>query len=623
MKGGFVGVDIFFVISGYLITGVILKQQERGTFSILDFYQGRMRRIFPALATVLAVSAMVGFFLLGSDEFKELGREIAAGGGFVANLLLWHETGYFDQAAAAKPLLNLWSLGVEEQFYIFWPLTLLLSDRAKKRLFFIVFTIGLGSLLSGLELIRHDQAAAFFAPYARFWELTVGALLAASQNGGRAANPRPTLRHHLMSATGLTLIVAALGAFDGHDPFPGWRALVPTAGAWLIIAAGPRAWPNARLLAQPLAVAIGLISYPLYLWHWPALAFTQIFDGEPPTRTERVALLVASFVLAALTYYLVEKPLRFGGRVRGKILGLAAAMFAIVSLGWFCDRYDGFAARFGAERGLMQALSSDRLIDEWRKQVRTGTCHLQALELDQHGSSCIETKRPLVMLWGDSHAAALSLGFRALQMRLPFGFAQLTQASCPPLFGIDGRTTRPNCESLNETILSQAASLRPDIILLDSAWLHRDFTLKTDGLASLITASVARIHQEVPLARIAVIGPVPRWTSPLPGIYRRALVLHRPLPAPWSSEFLDPTIFAADDALKWGLADAKIPYISVIDVLCQGDGPKRACLSRLGNAPGDIAYVDAEHLGEKASTYVVDRIQDRIAWTLPGESLHP
>jgi peptidoglycan/LPS O-acetylase OafA/YrhL len=356
--GGFIGVDIFFVISGYLITSIIVSELEQGRFSILGFYARRIRRIFPALLLVLGATLGFGWAVLLPAEFRQLGRHIAAGGSFASNLLLWNEAGYFDNAAITKPLLHLWSLGIEEQFYALWPVLLWLVYRRRLNVFLLLGLVFLVSMGANLALVTRDATAAFYSPATRFWELMIGGI------GAQAAlhrPPWPPAAARAASLAGALLLLAGLLLIRPQDPFPGLWALLPVAGAFLLIMAGPAAPFNRLVLGRKLAVGIGLISYPLYLWHWPLMSFGFIVNGGKPAFLVRVALVAAAFALALLTYRLLELPLRARAR-RGPVVGgLAGAMVAavlagvLVNVGAIRERIDAH----GAERYLNALNDSD------------------------------------------------------------------------------------------------------------------------------------------------------------------------------------------------------------------------------------------------------------------------
>jgi peptidoglycan/LPS O-acetylase OafA/YrhL len=334
--GGFVGVDVFFVISGFLISTILFENLRAGRFSFAVFYMRRVKRIFPALIVVLLACLAFGWLVLLRDEYRALGKHVSGGAGFVSNLLLWQESGYFDRSADAKPLLHLWSLGIEEQFYLVWPLILWAAWRWRLHVLGVTLTIAAVSFGLNIFFTGQDAVAAFYSPPTRFWELLVGACIAwwllPRPDSGTDAPARPMRRAGLLSVLGAALLVAAFVLTTRDRAFPGWWALLPVGGAALLIAAGPGAWLNRHLLANRLMVWVGLISFPLYLWHWPLLAYSRIVaGGEPPSRVRALAVL-AAFVLAWLTWRFVEQPIR-SGRIRRPVAALGGAMAGTFALG--------------------------------------------------------------------------------------------------------------------------------------------------------------------------------------------------------------------------------------------------------------------------------------------------
>lgn len=320
LAGGFVGVDVFFVISGYLISGIIFDGLESGTFSFVEFYSRRVRRIFPALALVCTACLIFGWFSLMPNEFAQLGKHVIGGSAFISNFVLLLESGYFDTAAARKPLLHLWSLGVEEQYYLVWPALLFLLRKKPRPTLRLLLTLGAGSFALNLLFTWTHRSTAFYVPFTRFWELMIGSVVAHqarySEPGRFPArwnvNISDQTRKHLsngISMLGLCIIGLSLTLINDRRPFPGWWALLVCGGAALVIAAGPAAWINQRILGSRPLVLIGLISYPLYLWHWPILSFSGIIQSQPSIAFH-VAALLASVALALLTYAYLELPLR-------------------------------------------------------------------------------------------------------------------------------------------------------------------------------------------------------------------------------------------------------------------------------------------------------------------------
>ncbi|MDP9913472.1 peptidoglycan/LPS O-acetylase OafA/YrhL [Variovorax boronicumulans] len=330
IKGGFIGVDIFFVISGFLITTIILGSLQGDGFSYREFYARRVKRIFPALALVLLATMAFGWFALLPHEWEQLGKHVAAGAGFVSNFAFWSEAGYFDNAAETKPLLHLWSLAIEEQFYIFWPVLLGLAWKRKWRMLTVLGTVAAMSFLLNVTTIHSHRTAAFYSPLSRFWELMIGGMLAYARL--HRPPPKAGWSRHAQSIAGLVLIVLGLCYIRGGKAFPGFWAILPSVGAFFCIAAGPTGVLNRYVLASKPMVWVGLISYPLYLWHWPLLAYARILEGKLPSDGIRALMLVASFVLAWLTYRFVE---RYTRRSENPTVtaGLVAVMIGFVVLG--------------------------------------------------------------------------------------------------------------------------------------------------------------------------------------------------------------------------------------------------------------------------------------------------
>src|SRR6202171_1672665 len=306
MPGGFIGVDIFFVISGFLITGILLRELDQRRFSLLTFYNRRIRRIFPALIVVLCATLVLGWLWMLPAAYAQLSTDVFASAAFFSNIALLLQSGYFDIESGKKPLLHLWSLGIEEQFYLFWPLILMLVARMRLSILVAASVIGVASFVLNVALIGPNPVATFYLPFTRAWELLAGAVLACSWNQVRQAGAPSNLRASL----GILLIAIAAGVLDTKSAFPGWWAILPVAGAALLLSA-PAAWFCRTLLASRPLVWIGLISYPLYLWHWPLLVFFGIIKFGPLTLVERELILGLSALLAWLTYWLFIFPFSF------------------------------------------------------------------------------------------------------------------------------------------------------------------------------------------------------------------------------------------------------------------------------------------------------------------------
>ncbi len=406
VPGGFVGVDIFFVISGYLISGIIGKGLANGTFSFADFYLRRIRRIFPALTLVVASCLLAGYFLLLADEYKQVAKQAISGLFFVANFALWSEAGYFDTAAELKPFLHLWSLGIEEQFYLLWPVLMWLLWRSGKPLALAIGGLAGLSFLANVLGVAEMQVTTFYWPHTRVWELLAGAWLAARQ-AGHGGLPRNARLADLTSIAGILLLLAASFALDRHLLFPGYWAALPVLGAVLVIRAGPLAWANRMLLARPAVVFIGLISYPLYLWHWPLLTFPRIINGGETAAFVRLAAVAGAFLAAWLTYVLLERRVRFRPSWRVPA-GLVAVALALAACAHVVKSREGMVDRLPfvrqAESAFRQAPADAH---HCRRQLGLKEGHCVA------SNERLAASRKIVFFIGDSHARAIAQGFAA------------------------------------------------------------------------------------------------------------------------------------------------------------------------------------------------------------------
>jgi peptidoglycan/LPS O-acetylase OafA/YrhL len=584
MRGGFVGVDIFFVISGFLITGIIARQLEPQRFGLLGFYNRRIRRIFPALIVVLCAVLVLGWLWMLPAAYAQLSADVFASAAFVANIALLLQSGYFDVEAARKPLLHLWSLGIEEQFYLFWPLILMLAARLRLKLLNVAVIIGLASFALNIALIDSKPVATFYLPFTRAWELLAGAALACGwgqlNQGAFASNWR--------AGIGTLLVAIAAAVLDTSRAFPGWWAVLPVLGSALLLSA-PQAWGCRQVLASPPMVWIGLISYPLYLWHWPLLVFFALIKFAPLTLLERGLIVGLSVGLAWATYRFVEIPFRFGRPSPARLLSLGGGMALVAAAGVVVVENRGFDFRLPGEiRGMTEVATQS---SKWRVHE----CLLDLSHEMSFAEGCIDRdRRPLILVWGDSTAGALLPGLRKAQESRAFGVAQLTSSSCIPALNTEVAGT-PNCRAINDKVLSLARDLKPDIVLLHSTW---DRYL--DGVAATVTA----LRQETN-ARIVVLGSVPWWKRGLPNeVLRYFMLHHRLIPERSASAQAD----GSGPKLREKLVPLGAEFISVWDVMCNADG----CLTRIGNTAADISATDQVHLTEKGSEFLISATIDRI-----------
>ncbi|WP_413989288.1 acyltransferase family protein [Labrys okinawensis] len=567
LKGGYIGVDVFFVISGFLITGILQSEIQAGTFSLLHFYDRRIRRIFPALLAVLLASTILAVVLLLPPDILDFSRSGLAAALFSSNFYFMSATDYFNVAADSNPLLHTWSLAVEEQYYIVFPLLLWALGGAGRRWTLpVVALLALGSFVLSVVFVRSHQVAAFYMAPTRAWELLVGALLAL----GAVPKIEWAWLRETLAALGLALIVAGCLLFYKNMPFPGERALVPCIGAALLIHAGTSG-PTlvGRLLSLRPLVFIGLISYSLYLWHWPIIIFFRIWSARPVGVGEGALLLVLSFAAAALSWRYIEQPfqrkavaaspvvLRFSAA--GGVAGLVVVWVGLLVSG-------GLASAFPA--GVVRLAGYVHYEDE--AVYRRGTCfldsHANALA-DFDAGTCLARApgKPAMLLIGDSHAAHL---WRGLADELPgASILQMTASGCKPVLGGRGH---PTCLALMQRGLEEeTAKGGLDAVILSARWEAED--------VPLLVATVDRLATRVP--RIYVSGPIVEYRDALPRVLARAALDNTPglLLSQRSDE---PR--AVDEMVKAALAGHRnVAYLSPYQTLCPQ--PMQACRTTVGD----------------------------------------
>lgn len=477
LPGGFIGVDIFFVISGFLISRIVFSGLANDNFSFLDFYIHRIRRIFPALIMVMLAALVFGWFALLAGEYRLLGKHVAGGIGFIDNLLLWGEDSYFGTASELKPLMHLWSLGIEEQFYLIFPVLLTLLWRWRVGPLLAVALVAVFSFAANLYWIRIDAAGTFFLPHTRFWELLAGSLLAYGEvfRPVRFDAPRwlsyagrPFGNREFRAALGYVLLLVGFVAIHKGSAFPGRLALLPVLGAVLVIAAGAQSALNRLLLANRGMVFIGLISYPLYLWHWPVLSFLRILEARVPTVAIRIAALLLTVLLAWLTYRLIEKPLRFGRRAKTKALGLLLAGIVVGLAGGAVLVAGGIAGRsveqlYGEKvKGIGHNLFNAEMT-KFERCLLPET--LGKVECRVSGRAHQQVTQAIL---GDSHSADLFLGLAA-QMGEGENLAHFW-VTCFPFAGI---VENDSCTSVSPIIDYIVADDKIHTVILSNYWAMR------------------------------------------------------------------------------------------------------------------------------------------------------
>ena len=399
-SGGYVGVDIFFVISGYLITRIILSELQLGQFSIANFYERRARRILPALYLVALTCIPFAWAWMTPAQLSDFFFSLAAVSTFSSNILFWIESGYFAPASELMPLLHTWSLAVEEQYYVLFPLLLIVAWRCGRRwLFYLLLVIGSGSLMLSQWGAIHHPSANFYLLPTRLWELLLGSLLAfhstkpAPVPGHRG---HPSMLNQCLGAFGLGLILYAIFYFDDQTPFPSLYTLVPTLGTALILLFASGDTLVGKLLSRKLLVGIGLISYSAYLWHQPLFAFARIRSIEEPGPSLLSLLGLTSLALAFLSWRYVEQPFRdrkkFSRRKLFSIAGIATA--AIITTGMLGYQHNGFPERTMATGDTYAKADLDH-----RVRVNHGFSERCDRRFTLH-EDCRNSDQPDIVVWG-------------------------------------------------------------------------------------------------------------------------------------------------------------------------------------------------------------------------------
>lgn len=467
-SGGYVGVDVFFVISGYLITSFILFQINHGTFSLVRFYLRRIRRIFPALFVMIGFCAIAGWLLLAPHDYRRLGESIFATTFFASNVLFWLSSGYFGAPLEARPLLHTWSLGVEEQFYLAYPILLILLYRfVPRRLVVVTSALAIASFSLNVLTVEAHPSFAFFLMPARVWELFFGAVLAM----GALDPPRHTKIAEAAGILGVALIGFAVFGFSDETTFPGFAAIVPSIGAGAVIWAGNRQkGVVTRLLSHPAPMFVGKISYSLYLWHFPLLAFAGYVLVGGTSVSVRIGLIALSVLLAIASWAYVEQPVRRGEWIFANATTAfgtgAAAIILFGGFGLAVHFAQGFPSRIGEPQ--LQILAAQTDIDNDRNiclEVEENT-NIARRPPCRFGAPDVA---PRFALWGDSHAESLRPAFDVAARKNHSAGVFFGTAGCIPELGIN--RGNGGCRRVNDAIAQYLVSQPSiDTVILAGRW---------------------------------------------------------------------------------------------------------------------------------------------------------
>ncbi len=602
VSGGFIGVDVFFVISGYLITSIIFREINAGSFSFVDFWARRARRIIPAVSVMMFAALLVGWLLMPASDYSQLGRAVRYQAMFISNVLFMRQDGYFNPASDFKPLLHTWSLSVEEQYYILFPLLMVLLTRWLRHWRWMLCGLLVASFALNVWIIKREPDAAFFLLPMRAWELLCGAMLAVVPASSRRL---PDWFYQGASLAGLAAVLYAILGFDKYTLFPGWAALLPVLGTTAIIWANSHfsTWVG-RLLSVRAVVGVGLISYSWYLWHWPVFVYANAVSVDGMQALESAGWIVFSLMLAWLSWRLVELPFRekrlLAGRKPVLVCGLAA-LFLIGLAGQMVRNHDGVPQRLSGQ-ALQYAQARD-----WQQGQKD--CLLQAKSRDltkvcRFGSDSLAP--PVQLVWGDSHAAALKPAIEADAKRYGTAVWLASLSGCLPILG---QEIRPQCQDFNRQTLKSIHENRIRDVVLAARWslylygeedgdmqhvLYRDDTrpVAEQHVARDLSAMVHSLREagvrvwifkEVPLQRQ---GTVTRLAS-LAMVGRSAERLGRPIAEHLARQrFLD-SLFS-----QLSQEDPQVRVLDPTSLMC----PSGICRAEFD---GYSQYMDENHLSDQ------------------------
>lgn len=526
-SGGFVGVDVFFVISGYLITTLLLSEIESEKFRFKDFYARRARRLFPALFSVLGFSAILGLFLLMPQELENLGESLASTALFGSNILFFSENGYFTGPAESKPLLHTWSLAIEEQYYLLFPGFLLFISRfARSRYFTLTASIFCCSLTYSIWSVEKAPDAAFYLLQSRAWELLLGSLLAMTH-----VRPQSALIRECGCFSGIVMILISVFSYSAATEFPGLLALLPCVGTSLVImcGVGEKQTLVTRFLSLRIIVFVGLISYSLYLWHWPILVFAQHYLLRPLEPAETTALVVLSIVVAVASWRFIEQPFRGPNRMlsTGSLFRFSAAMIlCVVTIGITFDQTEGLPQRMPTHVLDIAKFANDRPIR--RKQCEG----IAPRELTYHRACRLNevAAKPSVAVWGDSHAMAVMATFGQSLASFGRNGLNFTSNGCAPVLDVsrqigDLSETCPAFARKTLSILSEHKEI--DTIILVSRWArHAEGTpYGIENQGPLFLANGDKIARTVTENRIIFRNALMKTLDELASLNRRIIIL--------------------------------------------------------------------------------------------------
>ena len=601
LPGGFAGVDVFFVISGFLMTSIIFSGVEKNTFNVFKFYNARANRIIPVLAAMSAVLLVFGWFYLLPTDYRDLGLQIEKSSLFISNLLFAKGGGYFDTAEHTKWLLHTWSLSVEWQFYIFFPIIIIALKKflSFRNLKLVVLGLFLASFIYCIYATYKDSKTAYFLLTSRAWEMLLGGL--AFLYPWSLKNKSHQI---ITQCLGIVLIIASYFLMSKDTPWPGYMALIPVFGAYLIVVAN---YQNNFLINNPISNSIGKWSYSIYVWHWPlvVLGFYFAFEnwwiyGTP-----------LSILLGFLSYQFIEK-INFPRYSSWKEIYKVKPFYIfliILACGYAIKEMDGMEIqKYGR---LSQVSEKTTFLNDYEKQHQnlydtywlkcntySSVTDKKTYEIDP---TCIQKKDVAgIFLWGDSHAEALSYGLRNVLQSKNIPFYQVTSSGCNPSLGKSthkDELLRKTCNYSNKVALDNIKKLKPRIVIIAQRNQHD----LTDW------GEIANHLKELGVSHILLIGPVPQWQPSLPETMIKSV--HWKTTSKFISDSnLDISIINIDTGMKKRVLPKNLTYVSVVNGLCEKlPNQKYTCRVKPENS-NNLIQVDYGHLSKEGSLFVVNNI---------------
>lgn len=612
LPGGFIGVDIFFVISGYLITKIIINGLAENNFYFREFWSRRIIRILPATLLVLMCTLVFGMLFFYDDERNQLFKHLVGALLFISNITYSNEAGYFDSVSDTKPLLHFWSLAIEEQFYIIWPIFLIIFYKYyPKKIIYLISALIFLSFCWNLYQLKQSTAIAYYSPLCRAWELMIGAWLAAKQIPTQDAR-----RATILSSCGVALIIVGLLMTSATSRHPGPITLLPVLGTFLILLSGPAAQFNRTVLSNGILVEVGKISFPLYLWHWPLLSILAIYTAGAPSALQSALALFTSLIFAWLTYKFIEQPIRKRANKLKTAALLGLALFGMLLLVGGMHRWGNFTfnslALDSAAMSYYEKYSNEpvgawltKFESEFRHECnyfqidayyRGQVTNVPKPEIDESCYRLDSTKEARMLIWGDSHAQMLHSGFRK-NLPSQWQLLQVASSGCMANANVKRASSVDYCAQSNWRALETIRETQPQVVVIAQSQNHS-------------VSEMNHIHNEVTrlgVRTVIFLGPSPHWKSDLPKIVVRQLWPEIP---ERTKIGLDVRFIKLNETVKASFIESNNKkYIDVIGVFCNTGG----CLVHLGlEYDYELTSWDYGHLTAAASDYLARQIIPKI-----------